>query len=198
IATPPAQTGTSVVDVVGDSVEAVVVVVTVVVEPGIGISSNAPMSHTTPPRPSPSKWRGSPRWSVISATGGVEKSVHPAGGPASIAGLPATRAIVDVTPPLSPIGASPGSTGDADVPTWSPVDAANVQPAPLPSRLWPCEVTVETQSGPVGAMFPAMTEFFTMTLALPPRMPPPDAVAVLPEIVALPSERAFGSPGTST
>ena len=66
--------------------------------------SNAPMSTTAMPLPLPSFLRGKPkpRWSV----GGT-----PALSPASMAGLPASRAWVLVGPPLLASGPSFGSIG---------------------------------------------------------------------------------------
>ena len=56
------------------------------------------MSHLTVPSLLPSAGRKKPRWSVGKSTPALSR--HPLGLPASIAGLPATRAWVSVGPPL--------------------------------------------------------------------------------------------------
>ena len=56
------------------------------------------MSHRAVPSLLPSTFRGKPRWSVCKSA--PELSWQPLGLPASIAGLPATRARVWVGPPL--------------------------------------------------------------------------------------------------
>ena len=62
------------------------------------LNSTAPMSHRAVPSLLPSTFRGKPRWSVCKSAPGLSR--QPLGLPASIAGLPATRACVWVGPPL--------------------------------------------------------------------------------------------------
>src|SRR5579872_611554 len=72
--------------------------------------------------------------------------------PASIAGLPASRAYVNVGPPLF---ASEPKLGF--VPTISPFDPLTNNPPPLPIRLWPESVTVFPE--PTSVTFPYRIEF---------------------------------------
>lgn len=92
---------------VGGTIVAVTVAVVVAVRLGVGVAvggmkpgeaSKAPISHTWLPLPSPSTGRGKPRWSEESVKPFC--SLQPAGLPASMAGLPASSACVNVSPPL--------------------------------------------------------------------------------------------------
>src|SRR3954464_6444234 len=77
---------------------------------GTACDSNAPISHTATPLPSPSMGRGkpAPRWSIVS--GAPRLFTQPAGSPASMAGLPGSRARVCVGPPLFARGPRLGAT----------------------------------------------------------------------------------------
>src|SRR5262249_51100602 len=124
------------------------------------------MSQTAVPLPSPSCGRAVPRWSV----GG-----HPTESPASMAGLPASRACVEGGPPLCCSGPSLGST-----PLRSP-EATKPQ-LPSLSRLCPWELIAPLQSPPVGAVLCATIVFFSVTVVTVPslRRPPPTELTVLP------------------
>ncbi len=94
---------------------------------GTGMSySKAPMSQIALVSPSPSCGRVTPRWSVVSQLDGL---------PASMAGLPGSRAWVSVLPPLSASAPSSGSMGEAMLPIRSPVAALQLQLSALPIRL---------------------------------------------------------------
>ena len=102
--------------------------------------------------------------------------------PASIAGLPAPNACVNVSPPLFCKGPSNGL-----VPGRSP---GCVSPQVLPcSRLWPREVTAPEQlalPGTIGSVL-ALTMTFLRVIVAGTKlmMPPPEKLAVLPVTVTL-------------
>ena len=79
------------------------------------------MSQVAVPLPSPSTGRGAPRWSVAGQA---------ALSPASMAGLPASSAWVQVPPPLSASAPSLGSW-----PVMSPVPPVREQPSVFSSKL---------------------------------------------------------------
>src|SRR5439155_21469419 len=114
-------------------------------------ASNAPISQTAIPSPSPSTGRATPRWSVAGQA---------ALSPASIAGLPGSRACVLVGPPLSANGPSSGSVSVMSPP------ALNGQVLSL-LILWPAEIA-DSRSGLVSAQLvsplPATTLLMTVTV----------------------------------
>src|SRR5688572_8849210 len=121
----------------GGVLVAVRVGVGVVVVVSVG-ASYAPISQIAVPFPSPSTGRATPRWSRL-FTGGA---AHTLLSPASIAGLPGSRAWVWVGPPLFARGASSGSA-----PPEKPHELSS-------TRLWPWSTTVAptavAQSPPAG------------------------------------------------
>src|SRR5262249_1156704 len=119
---------------------------------------------TAVPSPSLSVGRGKPRWSLVS--GLPTGSVQPAGSPASMAGLPASRAWVGVGPPLSWSGPSRGSP-------ISGAGPAMVQPVRSPAGLGLLGVREPAQSGPVAAVLPARIVFASTAVPLELRTPPP-------------------------
>jgi hypothetical protein len=64
-----------------------------------GVTARSKRSYAPRSQPPPIG-RAEPRWSVVSAM--PPSSLHPAGSPASIAGLVVAGTIVGVGPPLSP------------------------------------------------------------------------------------------------
>src|SRR5437764_12878389 len=108
--------------------------------------------------------RGTPRWSVVTAQAAV--------GMASMAGLPARRAMVLVGPPLAPSGPSLGL-----VFTLSDFFLAKLQPVLLPIRLCPAEEMEPRkmkQSGPVppAALLRARIDAFSVRGDSAPTPPP--------------------------
>jgi len=98
------------------------------------------MSHEPP------RGRETPLWS----TGGQDPSAE-----ASMAGLPGSRALVAVGPPLAAKLPNLGSMGCASVPMVSPSLGMNPQSLSMPIRLRPSELTIPKQSGPSSAVLPA-------------------------------------------
>src|SRR5205085_12677763 len=90
-------------------------------------------------------------------------------GIASMAGLPATRAIVCVGPSLSARLASLGATPKRSL----GCAFATVQSAVLPIRLWPDEETSPSQSEPVPAAFAATIVAWSSGAVPPAKIPPP-------------------------
>src|SRR5262245_56930248 len=135
------------------------------------LTSKAPMSGWAS--------REKPRWSVAGA---------PALLPASMAGLPASRAFVWVGPPLSPSEPSFGSSFAPPVPVRS-VPPKPVEPSVSPIRLVPCEVKVPSTSSlaVVVLVLPAMMVFLTLTVPDWFQMPPPTRRDWLLKIVELSS-----------
>src|SRR5436305_6646712 len=108
--------------------------------------------------------------------------------PLSMVGLPVSKAIVSVGPPLScsPLGSSFGSNGAAMVPVWSVL--AIVKPAPpslLPIRLKPPEAKDPSTSGVIPSFKAIMLLLIVADVELTLSIPPPLPWAELPDIVLL-------------
>ena len=117
------------------------------------------------------RWKPGPRWSYWTPAG--IKSLLPA----SMAGLPGSRAMVMVGPPLSCSGPSFGSTLSRSVPTQPEL------PSVLPIRLWPSELNPPSHPDPA-AERNSRPQYSSSRVAVPLqlKMPPPSP-AELPLMV---------------